>query len=174
MTSSAKVFARRSLRIYYWNCESKVLDSYRMSFEIHLKRLGDLETVQIESLDDPAIKTADLLVIGAHLVEIEHFSTWLRGVRNRLIDQGAIWTPVLVLSETTFESLLEILLESIADNWYFDIIAPRHLASLPIRVANLIRIHDHLHELRRYSQALEDINQKVVELEKQLIGVSRG
>lgn len=174
MASSAKVFAHKKIRIRYWNCEPKVLDSHRMTFEIHLKRLGELETVQIGSLDDPAVKTADLLVIGAHLVEIDRFSVWLREVRGRLVSQGAIWTPVLVLSESTFESLAEILLESIADNWYFDIVSPRHLASLPIRVANLLRIHDHLHELKRYGQALEDINQKVAELEKQLIGIPRG
>jgi len=169
MSASAKVFAKRKIRIRYWNCEPKVLDSHRMAFEVHLKRLGDLETIAIHSLDDIAVNETDLLVIGAHLLEFEHFSSWLKDVRRTLLSKGAIWTPVLVLAEASFDGLVEILMESIADNWYFDIVAPRHMASLPIRVANLLRIHDHLHELKRYSQALEEINQKLVELEKKVL-----
>jgi hypothetical protein len=168
MTSSATVFTHRKIRLRYWNCEPKVLDSHRMSLEIHLRRLGELETAQVPSLEDDLVKEADLLVIGAHLVEEEHFSRWLRSIRKRLLAQGAIWTPVLVLSECTFDGLLEMLLESIADNWYFDIIAPRHMSSLPIRVANLLRMHDHLQELRRYSNALDEITRRVHVLEKQL------
>ena len=41
-------------------------------------------------------------------------------------------------------------------------------ATLPIRVANLLRIHDHLHELKRYSAALDDITVKVKMLESQM------
>lgn len=168
MTLSATVFADRKINLRYWNCESKVLDSHKLSLEVHLKRLGQLEVAQASSLEDPSIPASDLLVIGAHLVEEEHFSQWLMSIRKRLLAQGAIWVPVLVLSDCSFESLLEMLVESIADNWYFDIIAPRHLASLPIRVANLIRIHDHIQELGRYAKALDDITLRVQELENRL------
>lgn len=162
------IFAHRNLRIKYWNHDPKVVDNHRMVLEVHLKKLGDLHIQNVDALDDSKLLPCDLLVIGAHLIEEVHFATWLKGVRKRLIGSGAIWAPALIVSDISFEGLREILPEAVADNWYFDIIAPRHLSSLPIRVANLLRIHDHLHEIKRYSEAIDDINQKVAHLEQKL------
>jgi hypothetical protein len=173
MSLSATVFTDRKIKLRYWNFDSKVLDRHRMSLEVHLRRLGQLDVAQVPALEDPGVETSDLLVIGAHLVEEEHFSQWLRSIRKRLLAQGAIWVPVLILSECSFDSLREMLVESIADNWYFDIIAPRHMASLPIRVANLLRIHDHIQELERYAKALEDITSRVQSLEEELKAVTK-
>ena len=49
-------------------------------------------------------------------------------------------------------------------NWYFDILSMEHIDSMPIRVANLLRIHDHLHELERYQNTLATLNHRVDQL----------
>ena len=55
-----------------------------------------------------------------------------------------------------------------ASNWYFDIIHPDHLTSLPVRIANLLRIHDHLAELHRYEAELGRMQQNIRMIEAEL------
>ena len=59
---------------------------------------------------------------------------------------------------------------AIDENWYFDVIDPDHLDSLPMRVANLLRIHDHLHELSRYEKSLADLQADVRQMQQKLEG----
>ena len=58
-------------------------------------------------------------------------------------------------------------------NWYFDIVASDQLDSLPIRVANLLRIHDHLHELHRYSAALSSLTAQTEALKQELLQLKK-
>lgn len=162
---------RRSLKICYWNAETRVVDSDRMNLERHLARLGDVKVTPITSLDDAKGKAdlvgTDLLIVAAQMVPEDKFASWLGGFRKRIEGLGLVWTPALILADIPFEVLSEIWPEVTKENWYFDILAPAHVASVPIRVANLLRIHDHLHELKRYAEALDDINNKVRGLEAQ-------
>jgi hypothetical protein len=165
---SAALFANRSLRVCYWNAEAKIVDAGKAELERHLKRLGDVKVEVIKALDAPEAAQADLLVVAAQKLAAQDFPVWLQGFRKRIQAKGSIWTPALILADVSFDVLSEILVEVTAENWYFDVVAPAHLSSLPIRVANLLRIHDHLHELKRYSAALDDINTKVKMLESQM------
>ena len=58
--------------------------------------------------------------------------------------------------------------EHIQSNWYYDFINPSHLGSLSIRIANLIKIHDHLHELSRYEKELTSLQKQTDQLQQVL------
>ena len=161
-------FPARSLRVCYWNVEKRIVDAERMSLERHLARLGDVRVDSIAALDASDALPCDLLVVAAQMLAAEDFPQWLSGFRRRIKLQNAIWTPCLILADVGFEVLSGIWSDVTRDNWYFDVMSPSHLASIPIRVANLLRIHDHLHELHRYEAALDDINAKVRALETEV------
>ena len=167
-TPPKPLFPSRSLKLCYWNAEARVVDSERMSLEQHLSRLGDVSVSPVASLDSPELSGADLLIVAAQMVPADKFAGWLGGLRRRIQQQGRVWTPALILADVPFDVLSEIWPEVTNDNWYFDIMSPVHMASLPIRVANLLRIHDHLHELKRYASAVDDITAKVRILESQM------
>ena len=163
------LFKGRSLVLKYWNAEARIVDSDRASFEHHLSRLADDVRVEsIKTLDMPALLPCDLLLIAAQMLPTKDFPKWLSGLRRRFQTQDKIWIPAVILAEVPFDVLSELMADAARDNWYFDILAPAHLESLPIRVANLLRIHDHLHELGRYAKAVDDVTQRVKALEQEL------
>ena len=167
--STNSLFADRRLRVSYWSAEARLVDMDSLTLEQHLKRLGEVKVTPVKSLDGPEAANCDLLIIAAQKIDVMDFPQWLVGLRGRILALGTIWTPAMILADIPFESLSEMLPVAVQDNWYFDILAPAHMTSLPIRVANLVRIHDHLQELRRYSAALEDVSAKVTLLEGQML-----
>jgi hypothetical protein len=158
----------RTLRIVYWPADARVVDQDRARLEQGLRQLGSLQIETLKTLDELAAKPADLLVVAAQTVPGEQFSKWLRSFKERVKNRGGIWTPALILANLPFPILNEVMPEAVQDNWYFDILAADHLASMPIRVANLLRIHDHLHELQRYAATLDSLSAKVQKLEDEL------
>lgn len=162
------LFKGRSFRLRYWHADPRVVDAERARLEQSLAKVGDVRVDTLRSLDDPGLHPCDLLVVAAQAIPRDGFAKWLGGFKERFHRQGGIWVPVLIVADVPFEGLREILPDAARANWYFDIMAPEHVASLPIRVANLLRIHDHLHEMKRYATALDDINAKVEALETEL------
>lgn len=156
---------RRKLRVTYWNSQSRVVDTELAVFEKYLARLGDVNLVPIDSLDDPAFSPSDLLIVAATKIPDDQFVTWLKAMIKKISERGQIWTPCIFTSELQFDDLVDILPVAVEENWYFDIVSPAQFLSLPIRVANLLRIHDHLHELRRYEDILNDLQAKIDSLE---------
>jgi hypothetical protein len=163
-----QLFPGRTLRIAHWSTDPRLVDADAMVLEKHLKRLGEVTVERVKTLEDALAAPRDLIIVAAQRVDAGAFAGWLDGLRKRLTAQGGIWVPALILADVPFDVLSEILPAAVADNWYFDILAPAHAASLPIRVANLLRIHDHLHELKRYAAAVDDITTKVTMLESQM------
>jgi len=167
--SGDKVFKNRTLRIAFWNAEPKLVDSTLMTLERHLGLLGEVTLKEITSLDDPSLYPCDLLLIAAQSIHEDHFPEWLKGLQQRIKVQGHIWIPALIVSEVSFGALCTIFGEAVQQNWYFDVISASHLSSLPIRVATLLKIHDHLHELRRYEKALDALQNQVTKLETEVL-----
>jgi hypothetical protein len=145
-----------------------------MVLEKELSLLGELEFSELRGLDDPAISPCDVLVIGAEKIPVEQFLKWLAGVRQRMVSQGGIWIPALIVADLPSGVLHEALPDAVKSNWYFDIVSPQHMSSIPIRVANLLRLHDHLHEMRRYSEAVDHLQSRVNMLESQVRSMSGG
>lgn len=172
-TTPSTLFPTRSIKICYWNAESRVLDAERMDLEKHLKRLGQVSIITVPTLESPELLGADLLIVAAQMVPEDKFPTWLKSFSKRIQVVGRVWTPALILADMPFEVLSEIWPDVTKENWYFDILAPSHMASLPIRVANLIRIYDHLHEIRRYADALTEVSTKVRHLEGQVAAIKK-
>ena len=143
----------RKIQILYYNVETRVIDSDIHLLEQRLKKIWDVSISGIQSLDEIQGQPCDLLIVAAQVLEASEFGKWLAGLSKRIGQQGGIWIPCLILSEVEFEPLRDTFDQTVKDNWYFDIIAPLHMDSLPIRIANLLRIHDHLHELNRYDSA---------------------
>ena len=167
------VFARRKLRVCYLPDDPRVVDQETVFVEDSLKQLGDVKIVPIKSLDDPAFKPCDLLVLGATHVAHDHFAQWLKGIESQVSRQGAIWTPALIIADPPWSILCQILGDVVSTNWYFDVVSIEHVVSLPVRVANLLRIHDHLHELKRYADSVADLERRVKKAEDDL-AVLRG
>lgn len=155
----------RTLRIKYLIADKRFVDADRMVLEKNLRRLTDVTLSEVKSVDAPDLYPCDLLIVAARNVAAIDFSKWLDGFKKRIKSQGQVQIPALVLTDAAFEDLRDILAESVQENWYFDVIHADHISSLPIRVANLLKIHDHLHEMKRYENALRNLGDRVADLE---------
>ena len=171
--SQLRAFPNRELRICYWNAFGKVIDSDLMQIEQNLRHLGEVKIEEVKSLDDSSLSPCDLLIVAAQQVSEDDFSSWMTKFRGKIHKQGHVWTPALIFADVPFSILNDIWPEAVKENWYFDILSPAHIESLPIRVANILRIHDHLHELHRYSETLDELNTKVVKAEKEISNIKK-
>ena len=155
-------------KICYWNPEKRVLGTSTVTLEAYLKLLGDIEIVEVDGLDSEEIVPCDLLIVSAEYICSEEFPHWLRKFVDKVQNTPKVWTPAIIFSDISFPALGGILHEVAQTNWYFDILSIRHITSLPIRVANLFRIHDHLKELHRYNEEITALSQKINSLEQEL------
>jgi len=151
----------------YWNSENRIVDAEVMLLEKQLDRLGEINLETLKNLDDDFNK-CDLLIIAAQKVPEENFEKWLDKLSLRIAASGKIWVPALILADVSFETLNDMLQKAANQNWYFDILSPAHLESLPIRVSNLVRIHEHLKELHRYENVLSGLEDKVECLQNEI------
>lgn len=170
MTVTGLTVLNRTLRVKYLVADKRFVDADRMVLEKNLRRLTDVSLTEIKSVDDPDFYPCDLLIVAARHVAAVDFRKWLDGFRRRVKAQAQVHIPALILTDAAFEDLRDILFEAVHENWYFDVIQADHMTSLPIRVANLLKIHDHLHEMARYEQALKDLGDKVTRLEAEVTG----
>lgn len=158
----------RPLRVCYFNLDAKTIDSKRIALEKKLNLLGSVSIYNIKGMTDPNINPCDLLVLAAQRIPHDEFNNWLGEFSKKIEKQGHIWIPTMIFSDVPFHILRETLEKAVQMNWYFDIIRDDHLDSIPIRVANLLRIHDHLHELDRYENTLNSLSAKLDHVKKEL------
>lgn len=161
-----EIFPGRQFRICYVDSERRIVDMRKSALERALGRLGSIRLTEIKGVDDPAFFPCDLLIVAAEHVPDENFPDFVSGLSKRILAQQKIWCPAIIFSDVGFDVLRGIFVEIVRDNWYFDIVHSDQLSSLPVRVANLLRIHDHLHEMRRYQNDLDELHKKTETLEK--------
>lgn len=167
MAEETSIF-RLKKRVCYWDSEKHLADAQKIAFEHQLKRLGEIEFVKLKSLDDRNFSPCDLLIVAANQVPEDEMFHWLHRLKQRIAAQDSIKPPLMVLSEVVFGTLAENFSKIIEDNWYFDVVGSSQFESLPIRAANLLRIHDHLHELFRYDKQLKNMLATIGEIEQKL------
>ena len=138
------------------------------AIESELSKICDFDLVKIPSIDDEEFKPCDLLIIIAHTLDSESLITWVKGLAKRMEKNNSISTPALIIGEEVELATKGIMSFAAAENWYFDLIEVDQLTSIPIRAANLIRIHDHIHELGRYENAIQNLEKQVKELESKI------
>ena len=153
-------------KICFINLDSKTLEPSVAFFE---KRLDFFLKPTVRGFN--SLETArgqgpwDLMILNASHLKDEPFLQWLKGLINKIEGKPEALTPALILSRTNFDSLSEIWGFAYEKNCYFDIMHPEHMDSLPIRVGNLLKFHDHIRELHRYETELEAIKQRLSKLE---------
>jgi hypothetical protein len=161
-------------RVVYVNSDTKTLETSVAFFEKRLQLISNLELIQVSSLDLIDSKgQADLVIINAPPLEKDGFLRWVEKIGSKLGKDTGIPVPCIFFSRLTFSNLEQMWETFYKQNWYFDILHPEHMDSLPIRLANLLRIHDHLHEIHRYERELQDLHKKLSELEKNIKKMSR-
>ena len=166
---SKSSYRQRKLRVCYWDSDPRTLNSPKLTFENYLKRMTDnFDIIDLKGLDDPSFHPSDLLVISAPQIDTEIFLDWLNGLSKRVDNQKSIWIPALILTDQSITTLIETMDSAIYDNWYFDIVSVKEMPSIPIRISNLLKIHDHLHELYRYDQEIKSLQSQVKSLEERI------
>ena len=156
------------LRVCTLDMSPQNVNSTSVAIEKALGFLGEIQLIELNSLDDPNFFPADLLIVKAEQIPHDEIPKWLAGFAKRVQQQGKIWTPALVVSSCDYSTLQGFMPTARSMNWYFDIVSPDHISSLPIRVSNLLRMHDHLHELKRYDEQVQVLQEQVLGLEKEL------
>lgn len=164
-----QAFLNARRRLCVWDLEPKRADAVKMQLERSIRFLPNLDIVKLKSLDDPDFLPCDLLVVFAQFLGQEELMIWLQGFEKRLSrQQEGIWTPALILNPVEPDKLTDLLEYTLLSNWYFDIVHPDEVRSIPLRVANLLRMHDHLHELRRYEGEWQRMAMELERIDKQL------
>ena len=159
----------RKRRICYINSDTKTFEASIAFFEKRLTNITNLEISQYSSLEFAKNSgPCDLLIFNStHLSDLD-FAQWFSKILPKIPAQHNIPAPTVFVSTLDFQSLEKIWENAYKNNWYFDIVHPDHMESLPIRIATLLRIHDHLHEVRRYEEDLTKMKQRMLFLEQRL------
>ncbi len=161
--------SERKLTVGYWDAQKRYFSSAKGRLEFLLKSFGDVTFYPVSSLEDPKLKTCDTLLTTADHVAEEDFLPWFTNFEGRVYLNQLIWVPAIILTSISLNKQRELLRHSLQSNWYFDVVDPAHLDSLPLRMANMIRIHDHLRELNRYDQELTQLQTRTKDLEEQIL-----
>lgn len=161
-------FSKKTRRVCYWDSEKMFVNTSKAAFEEQLKNIGSFTFDQLNRLDDPKLLPCDLLVIPSFTLDEQETFRWLKGLHTRIKSQNGIWIPAIIITDAKIEDWSALIQWATELNWYFDIIHPDHFHSLPTRVANLLRIHDHLHELLRYDKTLQELDEKVSWMKKKI------
>jgi len=162
------LFQNRRMRVCTWAATPGFASAASAALDQQLRQLIQVELVKLKSLDDPAVTPADLLIISAEGLDDEHFAEWVKGVSSRIPKTHSIPVPAIIFNAVSAPVQRELLRWAVDANWYFDIVNPDHLSSLPVRVANFLRLHDHLHEVRRMSEVSSSLAQRVQDMEQEL------
>ena len=166
---SDELYLNRKLNATFLNVSQKILDTQRLLIEKKIQAISsELNIKTIRSLEEVKNSPCDLLIVAANHIPEEEFNKWLSSFSLKIETQGYIWIPALIISQACFPTLMDVLSKAVQMNWYFDIVHENHLDSIPIRVANLLRIHDHLHELNRYESSLDQLSKEIEMLKSSL------
>lgn len=159
------LFESRIFRVYYWDASPGFISAASAAFESQLRHLIQVELVRLNGLSESVGIGVDLLIISAIGVDEEDFLRWLKSIFIRLPKNHGIYCPTIIIADTSAHIQRDLLKWAVSENWYFDVINPLHFDSLPVRVANFLRIHDHLHEIQRMNRTMEALDEKVKDLE---------
>jgi hypothetical protein len=168
------LFDHRRMRVCHWNATPGFVSAASAAIEHQLKLLIKLDLVEVKSLDDPALKPTDVLFISADGLEDEQYPAWLKSISARIPRAHGIPTPTIIFGQISPAVQSELLRWAVEGNWYFDIVEPGQVSSLTVRVANFLRIHDHLHEIRRMGETMQHLDAKVADMERQMEQALKG
>ncbi len=159
----------KKLVIGYFDAHPKLVSADRMHLENQLQILSDFELRQVDQLSDMSVEETDLMVVRIGLVEQSATTKWLKSFVTKIRTSRLVWVPALILAPgfemTEIKDLFEYAYQQ---NYYFDIFTSEQYEDLPLRAANLIRMHEHLQELSRYQEELKQLQERVHQIEYRL------
>lgn len=158
----------REITVGYLDTQKKFFSSQKGRLEFLLKSFGKIAFREVKSLDDDSLRDCHALLTTADHVPDEDFLKWFLKFEKKVHLMKLIWIPTIILADLELATQKSLLDHSLKSNWYFDIVAGSQLNSLPIRLANMIRIHDHLKELYHYDRELNALQGQVLDLETQI------
>lgn len=153
---------QKPLRVCWINYDNRTIDDSLEIIEGELDRIQTFEMVEISSIDAENFHPCDLLILIAYHMESAILTRWIQKIAERM--KSHIWTPAIIIGELSRLDSQCLVKFSTTSNWYFDVIDTEHLSSLALRAANLIRIHDHLHEIHNYKTMLDHLEQNIEKL----------
>ena len=155
-------------KILYLNIDEKMLTSVTIQLEKYFHRLGTFNIQKTGSIRD---SEADLIIVGTFFSS-EELKTWIKRLIKDL-NERSIWIPVIFVADLDFEAIYSIVEECFnKTNWYFDLVLSSNMEELAMKIANLIKIHDHLKELKDYHDKLNQMNEEVEKLKQKLLEIS--
>ena len=157
-----------------WNATPGFISAASAALDQQLGLLIQVDKVTLKSLDDSNASPCDLLIISAEGIEDEQYPAWLKSISSRIPRAHGIPVPSIIFGVVPPAVQRELLRWAVDGNWYFDIVDPDHVASLPVRVANFLRVHDHLHEVRRMAEASSILEAKVRDMEQRVADILKG
>jgi hypothetical protein len=163
-----KISGKQTIRISVWNSVPAMVNSGVLQFENEINKLFKTKLTNVKNLEDSTLLPCDLLLCMAGFIEEEMFEVWIKGVEKRIPLQSAIKVPCIIMADLSASIQRELIQWGVSTNWYFDILSSEHITSLPVRVTNLLRFHDHLHEINRMQVTLNNLSNQVLTLQHQL------
>lgn len=163
MTTIAEKFHHQQpLALTYWEQNSLTWDAIKGQVEQQLSLIFPCETKKVKTLTDEGFWPCDLIV--TYTGSMNSVVSTLKTIERQLKVSGKIWPACLVIGHYPEDQAPELIDLTLSSNWNFDVLSPEHLESLPPRIGNLIRIQDHLQELRGYDKQLQDLEAEVAKL----------
>ena len=154
----------REINIGYYDTQKQYINSLKIHLQQALDQLWSCKIVPLDTIQEE-LKPFDLIVVVADHIPQEEFEQWLIRCEATFKTNNLVWTPALLIADLDQSHQISLMHKIISRNWYFDIVAPSHINSIIVRIANLIRIHDHLKELYNYETILHDLRSQVDTLE---------
>ena len=143
----------RKLKLGLWSADARVVTGDIVDLEKRLSAIGEISIAKLQNLDDAG--NYDVVMMIASIIPEDEFSGWIKKLIKKFQDGQKIWTPAIVFSKVSADVQTELMELAFLENWYFDVVHPEHLDSLPVRMSNLLRIHDHLKEMDTYQKRVE-------------------
>lgn len=160
----------RRISVCYVNAEPKAISARMLNFEKYLSQLGSVEVQDRETMEAAYAESPDIVIYDALLLDSSGLLGLVKSLYKNVVQSEKIWTPVLIYVRAEFGLVKELLPFANQVNWYFDLVTEEHLEILPIRVGNLVRIHDHLKEMFAYKSEIATLESRLEEVEAQLNG----
>lgn len=164
---SVQSLNQQYIRVSYVD-SSKQVNAGSVKTEVKLRGLLAPHFRVLESVAQVPAHGCDLVIVKASHLPESHFWNWLNRLESQLGRTRVVGVPALILSDLDFSAQHFLWRQITEKNWYFDVISEDNLDSIPLRMANLVRIHDHLHETLRYQKTLTELDAEVKSLKSEL------
>ena len=159
--------SQQCIRVSYVDC-SKQVNASSVKVEAQLRELLAPHFHVAQGVAQIPAEGCDLAVIKATHLPEANFWSWLNNLEAQLGRGRVVALPALILSQFSFSAQSFLWRQVARKNWYFDIISQDSLDSIPLRMANLVRIHDHLYEILRYQKTLNELDSQLKSLRSEL------